>query len=280
MVADTLKMAQSMRGVGLPQQADVGAEQIANGYHNDELATKAVCPHVGTTTVGRRVRMCPVRWLHISDIHLRMRDAWSQDVVLKAMCERIGQLRIEGTAADFILLTGDLAYSGKPEEYALAAGFLDALVEASGVPNERIFCIPGNHDIDRDRQKMCFQGTRAYLHDQNRIDAFLSTGGRSGDGAPKAGSLPQLPENALSGARESLDGGWPRLCFPTWPSMVSGWRLSHSIWHGWRKAVSGYYGRPADRGAAGYQHTAACQRGGISAALGHMHGAPHFALAP
>jgi 3',5'-cyclic AMP phosphodiesterase CpdA len=70
-------------------------------------------------------------------------------VVLKAMCERIGQLRGQGAAADFILLTGDLAFSGKPEEYALADGFLDELVEASGVPNERIFCIPGNHYINR-----------------------------------------------------------------------------------------------------------------------------------
>jgi hypothetical protein len=39
-----------------------------------------------------------------------------------------------------------------------------------------MFCIPGNHDIDRDRQTFCFQGARAHLQDQNRIDATLEMG--------------------------------------------------------------------------------------------------------
>jgi hypothetical protein len=64
----------------------------------------------------------PICWLHISDIHMRACDAWSHDVVLKAMCEDIERQRTEGTAADFILATGDLAFSGKTEEYALAGG--------------------------------------------------------------------------------------------------------------------------------------------------------------
>lgn len=118
----------------------------------------------------------PICWLHISDIHMRVCDAWSQDVVLKAMCEHIQRQRSDGTAADFILATGDIAFSGKTDEYALAATFFNALSTASGVPKERIFCIPGNHDIDRDRQKMCFLGARASLQDQNRTDALLATG--------------------------------------------------------------------------------------------------------
>jgi predicted MPP superfamily phosphohydrolase/uncharacterized protein (DUF924 family) len=117
--------------------------------------------------------MRPICWIHISDIHMNNRDAWSQDVVLKAMGEQIERERAGVTSADFILATGDLAFSGKTEEYTLVAKYFDALVSASGVPKERIFCIPGNHDIDRDRQTLCFQGGRAWLQDQNRIDTLL-----------------------------------------------------------------------------------------------------------
>lgn len=117
--------------------------------------------------------MRPLCWLHISDIHMRISDAWSQDVVLTAMCSHIAAQGSQGVRPDFILLTGDVAFSGKAEEYALAQAFIEALVMASGVPRERIFCIPGNHDIDRDRQRLCFAGARALLQDQNRIDALL-----------------------------------------------------------------------------------------------------------
>ena len=118
----------------------------------------------------------PICWLHISDIHVRVREAWSQDVVLRAMCEQIEQQRAKGTAADFLLVTGDLAFSGKADEYALVAPFLNALCMASGVPKERVFCVPGNHDVDRDRQKLCFKGARSSLQDHSLVDAVLDGG--------------------------------------------------------------------------------------------------------
>ena len=120
--------------------------------------------------------MRPISWLHVSDIHVSERDTWSQDVVLTAMGSHIATQRKEGVAFDFILATGDIAFSGKKKEYDLAAGFFDTISAASGVPKERIFCIAGNHDIDRDRQKMCFLGARGHLHDQNRVDAMLAPG--------------------------------------------------------------------------------------------------------
>jgi len=120
--------------------------------------------------------MRPVCWLHISDIHLSSRETWSQDVVLEAMRKQIEAQRQQGTTADFILLTGDIAFSGQTKEYALAVDFLDALCAASGVPKERVFCIPGNHDIDRYRQDLCFRGARASLRDPSRVDEVLGGG--------------------------------------------------------------------------------------------------------
>jgi predicted phosphodiesterase len=120
--------------------------------------------------------MRPICWLHISDIHMRPSTAWSQDVVLKAMCDDTARQRKEGARPDFILATGDLAFSGTADEYKLVASFFDALIVASGVPKERIFCIPGNHDIDRERQTICFLGARNFAKSQNQIDLLLSLG--------------------------------------------------------------------------------------------------------
>jgi 3',5'-cyclic AMP phosphodiesterase CpdA len=106
---------------------------------------------------------------------MRVSASWSQDVVLRAMCDDIGRRR-ESAAPDFILATGDLAFSGQADEYRLATDFFDAVSVASGVPKSRIFCIAGNHDIDRERQKMCFQGFRSFIQSQNQIDSLLSPG--------------------------------------------------------------------------------------------------------
>ena len=68
---------------------------------------------------------------------------------MRAMCGAISQQRDEGTRFDFVLATGEVAYAGKPQDYRLAAGFFEAVGAASGVPKASIFCVPGNHDIDR-----------------------------------------------------------------------------------------------------------------------------------
>jgi len=103
-------------------------------------------------------------------------EKWSHDVVLKAMFDDMDRLWSEGTSADFILVTGDLAFSGKTDEYKLVARFFDDLSAASSVPKGRIFCIPGNHDVDRDRQIMCLQGARHELKGTSHVDSLLKPG--------------------------------------------------------------------------------------------------------
>jgi predicted phosphodiesterase len=92
------------------------------------------------------------------------------------MCDAIARQRGENDPADFILATGDVAFSGKGDEYKLAIGFFDAISSASGVPKDRIFCIPGNHDIERERQKLCFHGARHILQSQSHVDSLLWPG--------------------------------------------------------------------------------------------------------
>lgn len=50
---------------------------------------------------------------------------------------------------DGILVGGDIAFMGHPEEYEAAYLWLLELAQACGCPPERIFVVPGNHDVDR-----------------------------------------------------------------------------------------------------------------------------------
>ena len=72
--------------------------------------------------------------------------------VAEALLEDLTKLRQderELANLDLIFLTGDIAYSGKPEEYRLALHFLTRLRRKMGVSKRRMFVIPGNHDVDR-----------------------------------------------------------------------------------------------------------------------------------
>ena len=117
--------------------------------------------------------MRTLNWLQISDFHLREIQAWEQDVVLSAMCKDIERRSKDIGPIDFVLATGDIAFGGQPEEYERANAFFDKVVHVTGVPQERIYCIPGNHDVNRNRQKTCFAGARHILQSENEIDSFL-----------------------------------------------------------------------------------------------------------
>jgi hypothetical protein len=93
----------------------------------------------------------PIRFLHVSDFHLRalLVKRYDQDKVLRGLVEFLARDR-EGFPLDLVFVTGDLAQSGRAEEYGLVADLLGKLMEVTGVPAERFFVVPGNHDVDRD----------------------------------------------------------------------------------------------------------------------------------
>ena len=118
--------------------------------------------------------MRPIRWLHISDFHLHEKQSSKQDAVLDAMLHDIKQRGDGDVIFDFVLVTGDLAFSGKESEYELVESFFTKLSSTIGLSCNRIFCVPGNHDVDRSRQKMSFAGARRELRSQTDIYSFLA----------------------------------------------------------------------------------------------------------
>ncbi|AEJ02124.1 metallophosphoesterase [Nitrosomonas sp. Is79A3] len=105
--------------------------------------------------------MSQLIWLHLSDIHffpkLKWRDGHSHAALLtylKQCFEDEPHLR-----PDLIFCTGDIAFGELPhapllEQYAEAKEFFDNLLQVCGkdgvrMAKQRLFVVPGNHDIDR-----------------------------------------------------------------------------------------------------------------------------------
>ena len=92
--------------------------------------------------------------LHISDIHFRSPDCLTPNLdadrpyrtlMLRDIRDRVAELG----PTDAILIGGDIAFKGAPEEYKTAMNWIGELSEAAGCTQEGIFVVPGNHDVDR-----------------------------------------------------------------------------------------------------------------------------------
>ncbi len=93
-----------------------------------------------------------IRYLHLSDLHLTSIankgpvEAFNQDMITKSLIDAAGDLQ---ERIDFIIITGDIARSGKAEEYEVCEVFCGKLLDAAGIEPSQLFLVPGNHDIDR-----------------------------------------------------------------------------------------------------------------------------------
>lgn len=99
-------------------------------------------------------------WIHVSDIHIGHGDAaaiYDQKLVLEELKNDLPKVFSLGAPKpDVILVTGDVAFSGNARsktEYSQAETWLADLGKRAGLEDptlrDRIFVVPGNHDVDR-----------------------------------------------------------------------------------------------------------------------------------
>lgn len=93
-------------------------------------------------------------FVHLSDIHFgQEKDGGSSAQNADAKLRLIDDARAEISGLEGkvhgVIVTGDIAYSGKPDEYAAAADWLAQLTDAIGCERTDVQMVPGNHDIDR-----------------------------------------------------------------------------------------------------------------------------------
>jgi predicted MPP superfamily phosphohydrolase len=118
--------------------------------------------------------MVELNILHLSDIHFRKSSSVPNQTVRKTVATRLieavkAHTEIE-SALDYVMVTGDVAYSGK--EYSEAAGFFGNLQKM--LPDTvRYMFVPGNHDVSREKVDPFMS-----LHDivkRNQVDQFLES---------------------------------------------------------------------------------------------------------
>ena len=97
--------------------------------------------------------MPPIRLIHLSDIHFSRPSGigFDPDAALRNDLVSDGQCVLEelGGAADAIIVSGDIAYSGQKCEYDDVARWLDTLCTRVGCLQDAVYVCPGNHDINR-----------------------------------------------------------------------------------------------------------------------------------
>ena len=94
-------------------------------------------------------------YVHVSDIHFgqeRGSDLYVHKDLKQRLIDDAAALKDEVGIAqmDGVIVTGDIAFSGKEDQYRAAAQWLDLLTKTIGCKATDVIVVPGNHDIDRE----------------------------------------------------------------------------------------------------------------------------------
>lgn len=121
-----------------------------------------------------------LKFLHLSDIHFQHLgvnehlDYFDDDVRneleldLEIVVKNIGSI-------DAILISGDIAFSSKEEQYNKAALWLKKICTICDCLEENVLTVPGNHDINRDIGALILSAHSKFkeLRNRNKIDSEL-----------------------------------------------------------------------------------------------------------
>ncbi len=118
--------------------------------------------------------MGEISWLHLSDLHLG-KELYNERVVLESLLEDIRkQIQINHLSLDFIFITGDLTFSGQPEEFERGREFITHLSDVAKVSMDDIILVPGNHDISRGNILTVARNSRRYLDNREAVADIIS----------------------------------------------------------------------------------------------------------
>ncbi|TKB52893.1 MAG: hypothetical protein E8D50_08875 [Nitrospira sp.] len=91
--------------------------------------------------------------IHFSDIHFAPGDNGSQfdlnERIRRELLANLANLPANSSNYDAVLVTGDIAYHGRKDEYETARHFLDEVYSITGLSMKETYVVPGNHDVDR-----------------------------------------------------------------------------------------------------------------------------------
>lgn len=113
--------------------------------------------------------MNEISFIHLSDIHFRKNSDNPADIdadLRNAILTDLENAKRSLANINSVLVCGDIAFSGKKEEYEIARSFLKKITDNLELKENSVFCVPGNHDVDQNIPK---QSTTIF-EVQNKID--------------------------------------------------------------------------------------------------------------
>lgn len=161
-----------MPGNALHDDLGALAGEVEAAFTLPSLTSAQHSPQATPTT-----RSQTITWLHLSDFHFRATEqhTWNEPIVLRALLEDVQAcITEERLTPDLSLVSGDVAFSGAAAEYALARDFLEQLRAVTKLPKERLFVVPGNHDVDRNVISRGAQAICDSLTDRDSANAVLA----------------------------------------------------------------------------------------------------------
>jgi predicted MPP superfamily phosphohydrolase len=135
------------------------------------------------------------RFVHLSDLHFGQEKHGTlpkHEAVRKALLRDVKELAEKRGAAMRVLVTGDMAFSAKTEEFETAAQWLDELTKACGCRVTDISTIPGNHDCDRSAISATAKISYAHLRSGSAESAQAQLHDIIKDGESASPFLPKL----------------------------------------------------------------------------------------
>lgn len=95
--------------------------------------------------------MRKIKWLHLADIHINKYGVETRRIRQKLL----SYLREYHVMCDYIFCAGDLRYAPGGGFSEDTVSYLQELCTVVGIPTERLFVVPGNHDVKRDDPCRC-----------------------------------------------------------------------------------------------------------------------------
>jgi predicted phosphodiesterase len=137
-----------------------------------------------------------ITWLHLSDWHegaekkLKLGNTYDRDQVRNRLMDDIKKQKRDNpdlNHIDFIIFSGDIAFSGTQGEYQKAEKFFREVLFAAGFdPNnqedrKRLFIVPGNHDLERGKFGMLPQDLPKRFTDRDQVPDWLNDEEKRGE---------------------------------------------------------------------------------------------------
>ncbi|WP_050778119.1 pentapeptide repeat-containing protein [Micromonospora sp. ATCC 39149] len=159
------RLAEQCEELGMPSLSRSTIAKIEAGLRGIDVEELHLLAMALGVTFDQLTADTSITVLHLSNLRFAPGQAFGSPVpagtheqVLQALCTDLDLLSrsLAGARPDLVVVSGDLAVTGRPREFDLVKAFLEGLAEHLGVGFGRIAIVPGERDVNE-------AAARAYL---------------------------------------------------------------------------------------------------------------------